>query len=332
MAVITKSIGTASRDYSTISSWEGAAYGATASDSAVGECYNDSTFSETVDINDTTPTAITLTAASGERHDGTAASGVKVQSMAGNETIGVSADDDVTVSWIEVTESGTPGEKGIEFDSAGTNPLTVANCLVYSLSKSDFYAHDGVGIYSSASGATMKVINCIIYDIAAAGTGGNTTAGVWLNGGTIEVYNTTIHDIAGGANNGYCIDGSAGSSTAKNVIGTDASTTDLNFIGTSSYNLSSDTSASGTGSLTSKTAANQFVSTTGGSEDLHLKAGSDAEDAGTDLGTTPSGVEVDIDGRNRDTEGDTWDMGAHEYVAAGGGGTGKRAALVGTGF
>jgi len=82
------------------------------------------------------------------------------------------------------------------------------------------------------------------------------------------------------------------------------------------HNLASDTTASGTGSLDSKTAANQFVSTTGGSEDLHLKSGADAIDAGTDLGTTPSGVEIDIDGRDRDAEGDTWDMGAHELVAA----------------
>jgi len=51
-----------------------------------------------------------------------------------------------------------------------------------------------------------------------------------------------------------------------------------------------------------------------GSEDLHLKAQSDAIDAGTDLGTTPSGVEIDINGRDRDSQGDTWDQGAHEFV------------------
>ena len=86
------------------------------------------------------------------------------------------------------------------------------------------------------------------------------------------------------------------------------------MFGTESHNLSSDATAAGTGSLTSKTSANQFVSTVGGSEDLHLKAGADAIDAGTDLGTTPSGVEIDIDGRDRDAEGDTWDIGADEFV------------------
>ena len=80
------------------------------------------------------------------------------------------------------------------------------------------------------------------------------------------------------------------------------------------HNLASDATASGTGSLDSKLSADQFVSTTGGSEDLHLKDGADAINAGTDLGTTPSGVEIDIDGRDRDAEGDVWDMGAAELV------------------
>ena len=57
-----------------------------------------------------------------------------------------------------------------------------------------------------------------------------------------------------------------------------------------------------------------FVSTTGGSEDLHIDADSDCVDAGVDLGTT-NGVEIDINGRNRDSQGDTWDIGAHEFVA-----------------
>ena len=32
------------------------------------------------------------------------------------------------------------------------------------------------------------------------------------------------------------------------------------------------------------------------------------------MGTT-NGVEIDINGRNRDSQGDTWDIGAHELVA-----------------
>ena len=57
-----------------------------------------------------------------------------------------------------------------------------------------------------------------------------------------------------------------------------------------------------------------FVSTTAGSEDLHITADSVCVDAGTDLGTT-GGTQTDINGRDRDSNGDTWDIGAHEFVA-----------------
>ena len=67
--------------------------------------------------------------------------------------------------------------------------------------------------------------------------------------------------------------------------------------------------------LTGKTLAQiSFVSTTGDSEDLHISSDSHCIDAGVDLGTT-NGVEIDINGRNRDSQGDTWDIGAHEFVA-----------------
>ena len=57
-----------------------------------------------------------------------------------------------------------------------------------------------------------------------------------------------------------------------------------------------------------------FVSTTNNIEDLHITSDSHCVDAGVDLGTT-NGVEIDINGRNRDSSGDTWDIGAHELVA-----------------
>jgi hypothetical protein len=174
--------------------------------------------------------------------------------------------------------------------------------------------------------------NNVVYDIKATGAGFNDTLCGLRPGDqydNVYFYNNTVHDIA-----------STHASSSGNVYGA-AFADDLNNFfknniitdvvhdgigsaqcfqhsspsnATCEYNLSSDSSASGTGSLTSKASSNQFVSTTGGSEDLHLKPGADAIDAGTDLGTTPSGVEIDIDGRDRDAEGDTWDMGAHELV------------------
>ena len=68
------------------------------------------------------------------------------------------------------------------------------------------------------------------------------------------------------------------------------------------------------GALVGKTLAEiSFVSTGVGTEDLHIDEDSDCIDAGTDVGTT-NGVEIDINGRNRDSNADTWDIGAHQFV------------------
>ena len=83
------------------------------------------------------------------------------------------------------------------------------------------------------------------------------------------------------------------------------------------YNLSDDTSATaydarGTGSIANKTLAEiDFVSTSAGSEDLHLDTSSACLEVGVDLGTT-NGVNIDIDGVDRDATGVTWDIGADQ--------------------
>ena len=49
--------------------------------------------------------------------------------------------------------------------------------------------------------------------------------------------------------------------------------------------------------------------------DLHLDASSVCLEAGTDLGTT-GGVNIDINGVDRDATGVTWDIGAHQRSTA----------------
>ena len=87
------------------------------------------------------------------------------------------------------------------------------------------------------------------------------------------------------------------------------------------YNLSDDSittsayKAPGSNGLTDKTVAQiDFVSTATGSEDLHISQSSVCIGEGVDLGTT-NGVNIDINGRDRDDMGDTWDIGAHEFTA-----------------
>jgi hypothetical protein len=81
-----------------------------------------------------------------------------------------------------------------------------------------------------------------------------------------------------------------------------------------SNNMSSDTTAPGANSLTGRSSSAQFVSPTGGAVNLHLISTSEAVGAGVDLVTTPTGVNIDIDGRDRDSEGDDWDMGADQFT------------------
>jgi len=324
LPTITKSIGTASRDYSTITAWEadldnGAIYAS--GDDAIGECYNDSDFDERLELNGGGTVGLasaTLTAAATDRHDGTAGSGakIKVTSLASYHALGAD------VSWLEFDNNGvTLSNSSFDFGSSPTGSLRYSNLLIHDV-QSTLTTGDRPPISFSTPNNT-DIVNCIIYDIDSACIG---IGGVELGIGsrTFRIANCTFHDIANShptADHYGIYD--RGINSFQNCIVTDATVSGSGTAYclpalTDSYCLTSDATADGTGSLTNKTSANQFVSTVGGSEDLHLKAGADAIDAGTDLVTTPTGVNIDIDGRDRDAEGDTWDIGAHEYVSAGG--------------
>lgn len=316
MAEVTKTIGTTSRDYSTITAWEAASYGATGSDDAIGEMYDDSPFDEAVAINDSTPLSIILRVAVGEEGDGTAGTGVRnvrTDSNDFNITVAMTLED------FEYDANGNDPDVSLMHTSGSVD---IKRCLFHGLSTSK---SGGVMLHIADA---ANILNSIFYNIAGSSSNirGINIAGE--SGDIRKVLNCTIHDITSSGTNSYGIGGiDQANITVQNCISTDSTdgsgdnkcyALDAPSSATYDHNLASDTTASGTGSLDSKTSANQFVSTTGGSEDLHLKAGADAIDAGTDLGTTPFGVEIDIDGRDRDAEGDTWDMGADEFVAVGG--------------
>jgi hypothetical protein len=80
-------------------------------------------------------------------------------------------------------------------------------------------------------------------------------------------------------------------------------------------NQSSDATAPGTTNYRNIAASGEFISTVDGSENYHLKTGANAINNGEDLVTTPSGVQYDIDNRDRDALNDTWDIGADEFVS-----------------
>jgi hypothetical protein len=330
----TASIGTSARDYSTITLWEadlddGTIYGA--GGNAVGECYNDSTFDEYVTINGGGTvglSSVTITVAETERHDGTAGSGARNVRTANGGFVITTVGRQVSLLWLEIDANGQ-GTTGGVYNGTGSNTdlITIGNMIIHdsTANNSSNRAIYGTGSYT--------VFSTVAYDCIRGNNMSNGThvaIGVASNR-NVKAYNVTMHNCgnsrSASGNNAYGI--SVGDDEAadqiKNCICTDTFSADptgivrdfnLGIASTSDYNLSSDDTADdrGSNSLISKTSSNQFVSTVGGSEDLHLKSAADAIDAGTDLAATPDGVQYDIDGRDRDAEGDTWDIGAHEFV------------------
>lgn len=319
MATVKYSIGTSSRDYSTIAAWEADLDNSglySSGDVARGELYNDSVFDESVLINGGGTVglaSVTLTAAAGERHDGTAGTGARIViSVGADQTVITHGRTFVTTSWIEIDGNGVSVRCG--WNDTNSNDNDITNCIVHGARRAGFC--EGI-----VKGRRGTIANCIVYDWQGTAEFASTGIAPKTGFGSHNVYcvNCTSHDNESASGGGKGIDYTDSTNhIIKNCIATSNGTdyTAAATAGAASHNLSSDATASGTGSLTSKTAANQFVSIVGGSEDLHLKTGADAIDAGTDLGTTPTGVNIDIDGRDRDLEGDTWDMGADEFVSA----------------
>lgn len=321
MATVTKSIGTSSRDYSTITSWEadldnGAVY--SASDDAVGECYNDSAFDEQIDINGGTTiglTSITLGPASGEGHDGTAASGVRLTPTADDNGTALNINNEITTVYqIEVDYGGLRSINCVIMNGV---------CTVSRLILHDVVRSNGVSGISLTGLSGGIIFDSIIYDIESSNGSAYGISEVSGSTRTRDILNNTVYNCVNTVTNSALGIGiqetTAGANkTYTNNISCGNSGDDIDVNGatsTESYNISSDSTAAGTGSITGVTTADQFVSTTGGSEDLHLKSGSDALEAGTDLGTTPTGVNIDIDGCDRNGPDNTvWSIGAHQKI------------------
>ena len=334
MATITKTIGTAGRDYSTITAWEadlddGSIY--SSGDDAVGECYNDSVFDEAVTINGGGTvglSSVTLTVAEGEQHDGTAGTGARLIRSGGGSIISLPAGIASILSWLDVSSSFLGDSFRTAVAAVGgssASPMrTVANCIIHNIQNSRGSA---IGVGLDASGSNLTARNSICYSVETQAAGAANAIGVdIIAGGTapsIASANNTVHGITNqnGTGGAYAYRVGTGNATSRlqNNIGTAVSGSSTGvkscFLATTTIrtnNASSDTTASGDGSLTSIVTADQYVSSVVGSEDLHLKEGSDCIDAGVDLFGTVDDVEIDINGNDR-RRASVWDIGAHEF-------------------
>lgn len=327
MATVIKTIGSAGgRDYSTITAWEADLTNAgvySSGDEAVGDCYKDSTFDESFTIDDTSFTIadnIKLKAASGQEHDGTPDSGVKITYSG---TIG-----SASTVWTVAYTAGTHGNKkvkieGLEFADIsnsqdiimyllglGTLNTIFSRCLVNNI-KTTNSSSKSFNIFKNGQ---SSINNSMVFNCGKSSTSnsvnGTSVAFVLSNSTNSQVYNCIAHNI-------YDKTPSAVSQGAvygeyKNVIITSVNECFKLVSGSSNNNnISSDSSAPGSSSMTGKTSSELYVSTTEGSEDLHSKSKSPGLRKGIDLGTTDD-VQYDIDNFDRDSTGSIWDIGADQ--------------------
>lgn len=342
MATRVKTIGSLSRDYATFTLWEqdlddgtNAANDATAyasGDDAEGHVYDDSPFDESFTINGGGTVglnSITLTVPAGERHDGTGGTGARITNTAGSITLTIGGNIPVYIEWLELdgTDQNTTGI--LNNQPSFSTEVHLRNLLIHDIQRT------GGGEIWGVRADTRALLACNLFIF---GIKQNRNSGTPVNGIEVDqdrtfagVINCTVvgcekvHASAGGTVYGVTgTDLSTGRGFINNLSGGHsvasgtATIEDYASYSTATFTTNMSEDSSGSTGLTGADPANQFVSTTPGDEDLHLKSGADAIDAGTDQGTTPSGVEIDIDGTDRDATGATWDCGAHEFLAAGG--------------
>jgi hypothetical protein len=271
MADVTKSIGTASRDYSTIELWEADLDDSgiySSGDVAIGQCYNDSVFSPSASITINGGgtiglTSRTLEAASGEIHDGTEGSGARVV-YGGDQIIIVAIP--TLIRGLELSgndaDSGSVNSAAIR---ASATALDVRRCLLHSFLVSN--AHCRAVTMEAEAGIMVR---CFIYSVTCTSTNTNhhadsvfyfgtpTAAGLWLNITNLRV----TRDNANGRSHCYSFPDDS-NVTIRNCLGflSNAGSSTLNgdYRRSSPSNAvvnhvgASDTTASGTNSIDSMT-------------------------------------------------------------------------------
>ena len=192
---------------------------------------------------------------------------------------------------IEVTAASESGTWGGIYVNA--NNVSITNCLVKGAVSGTNAVGYGIYLYE---GTGLVVRNSIVYNFVNA-TEAHAGFRSWIAGGnSYSLDNCTVYNCYVGYLH------STGTRTSAKNLGAAGCTTAF-----------SGWTPDGGDTCSSSTPT--FVSTTGGSEDLHLAASDTTwHDAGTDLSGT---FTTDIDGETRVT----WDIGADEYLSAGGSST-----------
>lgn len=341
MATVTKTIGT-SGDYAT----PAAAFVDFIAGNIAGASSGDDIVLEIQDIADyTSPISITsnsggynsykLTVAPAARHDGTLDSGARLAISSESEHAILDSVTALTgtVEWLEITRSGGGKVEAAYNISAGfdaSHSKKMFNCMLYNNGAPDPTGSRAVAIGNPNSGTgavstALNVHNVLIHNWTSGKP--SYCAGIVVNGGAPphSITNVTIDglDVTAGSGVVYGIRAANGGSTSsthsvRNCVVTNVGTsggTSLAFSGIAtsgnsavSNNATDKSAVPGTNSLASITPGNEFSDIA--ANDFTLAATATLWEAGVDLGT--GDLAVDLTGRDRDTEGDTWSIGAYQ--------------------
>ena len=352
MATVTKTIGSASRDYSTLTAWEADLDNDTpydAGDDAVGECYDDSDFDMngdfTLDGGGTLGlNSVRLSVAAGERHDGTAGTGVRIYTSTSTnfrfKVMPINTDKySLIIEWLELDGSDASTSTQLV---TGNNQISssyatlLRNCIIHNERKR----------MVQSTTKEIRVQNSIFYKCGASATA---TIPVYLRCGYAGggFYNNTMHYLTSSTTSAWAylrfffatqntsetriINNLATkvflpNSSSIKEYGFYAGGAKTPYSDTDRYknNASEDTSSidimlegtvGSSACITGVSPDNIYVSTTVGSEDLRLKDNTEILGAGNDEGNS-NNVDIDIRGYDRDNA-DHWDIGAYQYVRGG---------------
>ena len=305
-------------DYTTIDNWEtNEGLGLTLTEIKTGNIKDDSGVhncdSGTIDGQTTDASNyMRLYSAPGERHsgaetDGASGNGSLLNHNGGGSCI-VANDPYTRLEWLQIKGNGSTHNQAISNGSTG-GYITVANVIVrdIAIDRAVFRNYNSHGYY----------INILAYD----NTGGTGDACLEAEQGSaeVEVYNAAFHNCA---EIGFERNNVGSTLKVYNSVAIGSGTTDFESdLTTVDQNVSGDATACDSGGTLnvdckeSVTASNAWEDPT--NHDYTPKSGSDLIDFGNDYATTPAGVNIDLKGRDRDAQGDAWDVGAIEFVSGG---------------
>jgi hypothetical protein len=307
----TRTVKSALGDYTSLSNWEaGRQADLVAGDLIeIAECYSMTDTTQCIILGWTTgvnnyPKIYTPTS---ERHDGkwNAAKYILDTGAAQNTGTIYVRQDYVRIDGIQIEVDCSGESSGIFWGAyEGPTGTRISNSIFRGVNGTNSGSY---GIFNTVYGVSSPatIWNCLAYDFGGSG--------IVANHADSRIYNCTVIDC-NTSNNGYRgglgMDGN--SAVVKNCLAKGNLIKDLYQGAGSDYNASGDASAAGAHSHTNHT----FTFVLEASDDFHL--------ASTDVGAIDLGVadpgsglfSDDIDGVVR---GATWDIGADEYVAAGGG-------------